>query len=178
MTRYHFYAVLISLLTIPAQAQDTNSERGAQLLAPFKQSLQGALREGLAESPVHAIGICQVQAPRIAESLSADNVRVGRSSHRLRNPANTAPDWVSPVLQEYLDSNEQREPRTVDLAGNQIGYVEPIVMQPMCITCHGDNLAPDITTSIQALYPEDRATGFAVGDLRGVFWVEFLADKP
>lgn len=161
-----------------AQAQDTDSERGARLLAPFKQSLQGALREGLAVSPVHAISICQTRAPGIAESQSRDSVKVGRSSHRLRNPANTTPDWVSPVLNEYLKSNAEREPHAVDLPGNRVGYVEPITMQPMCIGCHGETLAPDVAARIQALYPEDRATGFKVDDLRGVFWIEFPAERP
>ena len=55
----------------------------------------------------------------------------------------------------------------------RVGYVEPIVTQPMCIACHGETLSPAVADAIGRLYPEDRATGFAAGDLRGVFWVEF-----
>ena len=54
-----------------------------------------------------------------------------------------------------------------------MGYVEPIVMQPMCLTCHGESLAPEIAARISEVYPDDQATGFKVGDFRGVFWVEF-----
>jgi hypothetical protein len=43
----------------------------------------------------------------------------------------------------------------------------------LCLTCHGSNLDADIAASIAERYPEDRATGFEAGDLRGVFWVEF-----
>ena len=47
------------------------------------------------------------------------------------------------------------------------------MVQPLCLSCHGSELAPDIATQITDLYPEDRAVGFEVGDLRGVFWLEF-----
>ena len=46
-------------------------------------------------------------------------------------------------------------------------------MQPLCLTCHGTELDPAIAAQIAASYPADEATGFAAGDFRGVFWVEF-----
>lgn len=178
MARYRLCIALISLLAMSVQAQDTDIERGARLLMPFKQSLQDALREGLSVNPVHAIGICQIRAPDIAGALSRDSVKVGRSSQRLRNPANITPGWADPVLDEYLAKDDEREPQAVALPGDRVGYVEPITMQPMCVTCHGETLAPNIAESIQALYPEDQATGFEVGDLRGIFWIEFPRVQP
>jgi hypothetical protein len=50
--------------------------------------------------------------------------------------------------------------------------VEPIVVQPMCVTCHGADVAPDLRAKIEELYPDDQATGYAAGDLRGIFWAE------
>ena len=66
----------------------------------------------------------------------------------------------------------------VPLPDNRWGYVEPITVQPLCLACHGSEIVPDVADRISELYPEDRATGFAVGDLRGVFWVEFPAAAP
>ena len=43
----------------------------------------------------------------------------------------------------------------------------------MCLNCHGKDIDREVVARIDALYPEDRARGYAVGDLRGVFWVEF-----
>jgi hypothetical protein len=40
---------------------------------------------------------------------------------------------------------------------------------PVCTTCHGATVAPDVAAAIAARYPEDRATGFSPGDLRGAF---------
>ena len=170
--------LLLAFAAVTTQAQDAELAHGAELLAPFKQDLQMALKSGLAEGPAAAIQVCRVKAPGIADALSVDGVRMGRSSHKLRNPANTAPDWVSPIMQAYLDDASSREPRIVALAGDRWGYVEPITVQPLCLTCHGSTLAPDIAAQISDLYPADRAVGFEAGDLRGVFWLEFPADTP
>ena len=164
---------VLAFAAATTQAQDTELARGAELLMPFKKDLQQALKGGLAEGPAEAIQVCRVKAPGIADALSVDGVRMGRSSHKLRNPDNTAPDWVGPIMQAYLDDASSREPRAVELDGNRWGYVEPIVAQPLCLTCHGSELAPEVAAQISELYPEDMATGFEAGDLRGVFWLEF-----
>ncbi|MGI9592228.1 MAG: c-type heme family protein [Myxococcota bacterium] len=151
------------------------AERGSELLAPFKRELQQALREGLAKGPAEAIDACRERAPEIARARSRDGVRMGRASHRLRNPANAAPEWVAPTLAAYLEEDSERAPRVVAIGEGWSGYVEPILTQPLCLTCHGEALAPEVAERIAALYPEDRAVGFRVGELRGVFWVEYPA---
>ena len=173
-------AIVLSLALTAAttHAQEAELAHGAELLAPFKKNLQQALKSGLAEGPAEAIQVCRVQAPDIAEALSVNGVRVGRSSHRLRNQDNAAPDWVRPIMQAYLVDPSSRSPRAVELAGDRRGYVEPIILQPLCLACHGAELAPDIRTMITELYPDDRATGFEAGDLRGVFWLEYPGEAP
>lgn len=172
------WLVLIFGLALAAgsvRAQSSESTRGAELLAPFKRDLQAALREGLAQGPVEAIAACRLRAPEIAKSLSRDGVQLGRASHRLRNPANAPPAWVAPILDAWVADASDRAPRTLELSEQRVGYVEPILLQPPCLTCHGETLAPDVAARIEELYPEDRAVGFRVGDLRGVFWVEYPA---
>lgn len=146
-----------------------------EALGPFKRALKQALTEGMAEGPVQAVGACNVKAPEIAAAHAQAGVRVGRASHRLRNPANAPPDWVAPILQAYLDAPADRAPRFVALRDGGSGYVEPILVQPLCLTCHGKAIAPDVQARIAELYPEDQATGFDVDDLRGVWWVEAAA---
>ena len=43
-----------------------------------------------------------------------------------------------------------------------------------CLACHGpaEALDEEVRVALAELYPEDRATGFRSGDLRGWFWVE------
>jgi hypothetical protein len=169
-----YWLTLVFALTgagLTAAADST----GTAIVGEFKRELQTALRAGLEQGLPEAIGACQVSAPEIDQSLSGDGVRVGRTSHRLRNPANVSPDWVTPVLEDYLRSPDDRAPRTVSLQDNRVGYVEPIITQALCLNCHGEEIDRDVAESIRMLYPADRATGFRIGELRGVFWVEYPA---
>jgi len=171
--------VLASLILAVStlSAQEPENVRGQQLLLPYKKALQETLRAGLSEGAVEAIAACQVQAPAIASAFSQEGVVVGRASHRLRNPDNAAPDWVEPILAAYIANPADREPQSVRLPSDQLGYAEPIVLQPLCETCHGNAIAEAVETRISELYPEDRAVGFNAGDLRGVFWAKYPAAK-
>ncbi len=175
LSRTAGFLLLIGLFAAHADAGDPVQGRGAELLVPFKQQLKQALLAGLAAGPDKAIAACKVEAPGIAAELSVDGVVLGRSSHRLRNPDNVAPDWVTPILETYVAASGDLEPRSLSLPDGRAGYVEPIVTQALCLTCHGDVQDPTLLERLAADYPQDRATGFAAGELRGVFWVEYPA---
>ena len=80
---------------------------------------------------------------------------------------------MAPVLNAYVATADDFEPVSVKLPEGRAGYVEPILTQPLCLTCHGDVQDPALLERIKADYPEDRATGFEAGELRGVFWIEY-----
>ena len=44
--------------------------------------------------------------------------------------------------------------------------------EPACLLCHGPAVAAPVQSAIRARYPQDAATGFEEGSLRGAFWVE------
>jgi hypothetical protein len=50
-----------------------------------------------------------------------------------------------------------------------------IETEPACLACHGSQIGPEVAAVLAEHYPRDRATGFAVGDLRGLLWVEVPA---
>ena len=156
-----------------AQAGDNPAAHGASLLAPFKAELKNALMAGMKEGPATAIEVCSDDAPGIAAKLSVDGVLMGRSSHKLRNPDNAAPDWLAPIIDAYASGDDELAPVVVDLDDGRHGYAEPIRVQPLCLTCHGKIVHADVAERIEALYPDDEATGFSEGDFRGVFWVSF-----
>jgi hypothetical protein len=39
----------------------------------------------------------------------------------------------------------------------------------ICLACHGESISPDVATAIREAYPQDQATGFSLGDIRGAF---------
>lgn len=154
-------------------------DRAAQTLQPFKEqlveALMGALDEGGKEN---AIRICSEQAPQIAATLSVNGVRMGRTSHKLRNPANAAEPWVEPLLETYLENPTDDQPRAVRLDDTTIGYVEPIYVMSFCLGCHGPRVDQDLARTIEELYPHDEAVGFHADDLRGLFWLTMPATNP
>lgn len=149
---------------------------GAEAVMPFKKNLKAALIAGLQEGPAEAIAACRVEAPALAEKASNDRVRVGRTSDKLRNPSNAPKAWMVPLLDAYREASGPIEPLVVQIDETTVGYVEPIYTQPICVTCHGTTIAPELEEKLRALYPEDQARGYAAGDLRGVFWAELARD--
>jgi hypothetical protein len=138
------------------------------------QRLSGRLTEVLTESgPTSAIQVCKSDAPRLASEVSDQfGVSIGRTSHRLRNPDNSAPAWARQLVQQQV-----ADPQIVALEDRQLGVLLPIYLKAACVLCHGpkDEIVPDVRASLVAHYPQDQATGFREGDLRGWFWVEVPA---
>ena len=93
LTRYILTTLLAISIIACTQSSEDPHVAGQALLAPFKQDLKAALMKGMESGPAGAIEACRTEAPGIADALSIDGVRMGRSSHRLRNPANVPPDW-------------------------------------------------------------------------------------
>lgn len=145
--------------------------------AALKERLGTRLAEAVAGGgPASAVAVCRDAAPRIAAEVGREQgVRLGRSSHRLRNPENRPPAWAAEIV---ADPARARDPQVVALAEGGRGVTLPISMQAMCATCHGgaDAIPADVAAALARSYPDDRATGFAEGDLRGVFWVEIPAE--
>ena len=169
--------VLIVLAALPGCKRSELNEAkwkaaGAEAVLPFKKSLKGALLAGLENGPLAAISACRVEAPDLAAQASIGGVKVGRASSRLRNPANAPKSWMRSTLDVYESDPNRREPVVVAVDEKTVGYMEPIFLQPLCVTCHGAMLAPDLQAALGEMYPRDQATGYAAGDFRGVFWAE------
>ena len=154
------------------QVSETELSQAQSTLAPFKEqlveALTGALEQG---SPTNAIHVCRERAPEIAAELSVGGVRMGRTSHKLRNPGNAPEPWVEPLLEAYLENPTDTRPRAVYIDDSTIGYVEPIYVMSFCLSCHGPSIEPDLLAEIDSVYREDQATGFRANELRGLFWV-------
>lgn len=157
----------------PKPVSPAEMAEAAQALAPFKQGLMETLKTALTEGgPENAIDACKLKAPDIAQAAGGQELEVGRTSHRLRNPANAPEPWMEPLLQEYVNNPQDETARAVRLEDGRIGYVEPIHVRGLCLTCHGEVVATEVMVRVHELYPQDRATGFREGDFRGMFWVK------
>jgi hypothetical protein len=163
--------------TEEAAAPEPAFAQSAALLADaYQTSLQAELSNALKQvGPVGAIGVCQSAAPAIADDLSAKgDLTVSRIARRNRNPDNAVPTELEALYQQ-LEREPVRDgaPHVVTATlGNRAVFMRALPMKDEpCAQCHGPAIAADVQAAIDAVYPDDRATGFAAGDLRGAMLV-------
>lgn len=150
--------------------------RADEAMVALQSRLIEALTTELERSgPTGAIQVCRDAAPAITSDVSSDaGVTVARTSHRLRNPNNGPPDWAQEIVERSAGMRfEEASQHVIDL-GDHVGVLRPIGTLGMCTTCHGNEaeMEPDLVELIAESYPDDEATGFEVGDLRGWMWAE------
>jgi len=133
-----------------------------------------------ANGPAAAINYCNLNAIAITDSISEVlGVKISRLSHKNRNPKNEVDKnyfVVAEMIQHTLSLNEKPEP-TLITEKNKTTYYSPILISlPTCLKCHGNtesDIAPEVLQVINKKYPNDKAIGFKIGELRGLFKVEF-----
>jgi hypothetical protein len=156
-------------------------ERARDAVADFAGALKTELSAAMqAGGPLNAIEICNTRAPVIAESVSLDSgMNVSRVSLRNRNPGNAPTEWQAAVLRDFETRRAAGE-ATDALSWQEIAqteealeyrFMKAIPTAPMCLACHGESIAPPVAAKIAELYPEDQATGYREGDIRGAFVV-------
>lgn len=147
----------------------------AQFMHTYKSILLKTMSSGGATA---AVSVCADTAQDIARDLSAVNgATLKRVSARWRNPANAPDRFEDSVLTLFaerhaagtLDDRSEYFTIVYTDSGTSGRYMKPIVVQPVCLSCHGPekSLSDDIRRTLKKHYPDDRAVGYAAGDLRG-----------
>jgi len=150
--------------------------RADLIILSLRSALLSELSRDLAEGGTEvALRACHIDTIAAAQRIGRDErVAVGRTSARLRNPANAPPPWAARVVQETAGQRAQSLDGFVVRRGDRVGVLRPIAEQRVCAGCHGpsDRLDAGTRRTLDALYPADRAVGYHEGDLRGWFWVD------
>jgi hypothetical protein len=173
--------------SVSAQTLEPTNDAAAQAVkraeaatADLGRTLREALMAQMAASgPVGAVDFCHDKAPGIAETVAARHgVKIGRVGVRVRNPENAAEGWQREALDDFARRAAKGEaPQTLqttqfETGKNTLHYARGIRTEPACLLCHGPAVAEPVRAAILARYPQDAATGFEEGALRGAFWVE------
>lgn len=145
------------------------------LAGALQTELKSAMKTG---GPVAAIAVCNTRAMPITEKAAKDHgIALSRVSLRNRNPANAPNDWQTAVLDDF----ERQKSAGKDIAtlawsetvnvdgGREFRFMKAIPTGAVCLNCHGVSLDPAVSRILSDLYPEDKATGFSEGDIRGAF---------
>lgn len=147
------------------------------LAETLKSELQTAMQSG---GPAAAIEVCNTRAMELTQQIGHEkHMQLARVSLKNRNPANASNHWQTQVLQDFehqlaqgRDINTLTWSETVDMGGSrEFRFMKAIPTGGVCLACHGTQLSPEISQILADLYPDDLATGFNQGDIRGAFVV-------
>ncbi len=168
-----------------AQNEAARTEEARAIAASLATGLGSKLQEAIKSGgPAAAIGVCTSVAPTMTGAMSRQRgIKVTRVSLKVRNPLLGTPDaWEQGVLATFEARLARGEaPDKLEFAevvsepaGKYFRYMKALPAQPLCLNCHGDpaGFSPEVREALARDYPADRATGYAVGQLRGAISIK------
>ena len=148
-----------------------------ELLSQLGQKLKSTMST---EGPEAAVSVCKEASPSIAKTLSSKNgAQMTRVGTRVRNPSMGTPNqWQKDALTQFESRLAQGETPatmeywkvvTIDDGKRELHYAKAIMVQPICLSCHGaaSEIPASLSEKIRIEYPQDQAIGYTVGKLRG-----------
>ena len=143
------------------------------------KNVSQAMKKG---GPGYAIDFCNLHAMEIKDSLSRlNNCQIQRIALKYRNPLDKPQSKKEEdLLKQYeltVQKGDSIKPK-VYILEDRIEYYQPILINNgACLICHGapgTQVADATMENIEAKYPNDLATGFAMNDFRGAWKITFM----
>lgn len=182
---------VLSLFTFIACSQRSKPEVTEELKTSlrsdaksFMESLKSVLiKEIQTNGIVKAVSVCSDTAQVLTNNYGiSKGIYIKRVSFKNRNPLNVPDEFEAKVLRMFEEQfkNDQLKPETeyaemVEVNGvYKLRYMKPIFVQPECLNCHGaeDQISPQVKEVINKIYPDDKAKGYQMGDLRGAVSIQ------
>lgn len=132
---------------------------------------------------VAAVSVCSDTAQVLTNNYGVNKgIYIKRVSFNYRN-TNNQPDEFETKGLKYFEELKSRDKLTdtteyfevVDAEGvKTVRFMKPIMVQAPCLGCHGavENIGPDVKAVLNNKYPEDKATGYQMDDLRGAVSIQ------
>ncbi|MBI5899906.1 MAG: DUF3365 domain-containing protein [Rhodocyclales bacterium] len=179
------FAATLAITAFGALADDSAliAETKKTALAIPPKLLQ-MLQEEIDKGDYHgAIAACNDKAPKMAATASQNTGwAIRRVSLKNRNPKAVPDAWERAALEDFDRRRATGEPgATLEKAeivseGEKrvLRYMKALPTQGLCLNCHGaeDKLAPAVKVRLTELYPNDKATGYSEGQIRGALTVK------
>ncbi|MGL5018303.1 MAG: Tll0287-like domain-containing protein [Luteolibacter sp.] len=166
----------------PEQAQTIAREAAQEAFQQLTAELAKAIESG---GPVAAIPVCSTKAQSLVSEVSCRrNVAMIRLSDRPRNPRQAAEGADLAAMTKFRDAIKRGQAATPlvedSTAGATVVRLPVIASQPLCLKCHGsaEDIAPETRAAILAVYPDDKATGYQLNDLRGIWRITVSPQPP
>lgn len=158
----------------------TLKERGLQYAIATKKVLGKNLMSKIQkEGTVAALEFCNLKAYPLTDSMAISlNAKIKRVSDKPRNPNNKANknelEYIAIFKRDVLNDKES-EPIVVQNS-EHVNVYYPIKTNGKCLQCHGNKTAqiePKTMSRILKLYPNDKAIGYDINQVRGIWNVSF-----
>jgi len=173
--------VLITSFSLAAENMPVKKE-GIKYIKMLGGALKSQLKAKMKEDKtgLTALAFCTSSANDITKAVNKKlppYAKVRRTSLKVRNDKNNEPDALDKKVMEKFEAEIKAKtltPKSIMVVkeGDVTRVYKPLVAKAVCLKCHGTNLSPKIAEAIKSSYPDDKATGFKEGDLRGVIVAE------
>lgn len=189
--------ILISILVVIGISCNTNNlnkvqnvtdsayiKSGDSIVQKTFDTLRKTLLKTIDEKGLSgAIRFCNIEALPVTSMYASPEISVSRVTDKTRNPKNALGEKDQTIWTNYqtaLVKKDSLRSQIINTA-DEVHYYKPIMMQPMCLNCHGTpgkELAAAQIRIIDSLYPTDQAKGYKTGDLRGMWHIVFNKKSP
>lgn len=184
--RHTILTLSASVLLLANPYQNQNEEIASVIASGDKASelmlstLGGALKKHLkAGGPMDAVQFCTKEAFPLTDKVNKElgkDVSIKRISLKYRNPANAPQKDEQSILEamETLNSAGVILPEHMveQVDKDTYKYYKPLrINAEVCLKCHGNIKGSEMGAFVAKHYPQDKAVGYKMGDLRGAIVV-------
>jgi len=164
----------------PNETQDA-LERGNEIAFEAQGALMSQVSSALQQGGTqYAIGYCNLKASGIADSIGAlHNAQIGRIATRNRNPNNYLKNATDSAayqsFEQAMAAGTTPEPVLKEVDGERYFYKPIVLKMEACLKCHGTpgkKVQKETLEALAKTYPNDKALGFEIGDLRGAWKIK------
>jgi hypothetical protein len=156
-----------------SQYLDIARQSAKDLLETMRNALLKELEKG---DVLSAVSVCSDLSQNIIkEKQQKYGFYIRRVSEKFRNEKNKPDNYELSILKnlENLSKEGKLQDEYYEIVrekdGKYLNYFKPILVQPMCLSCHGDlsSIPEDVRNFLKEKYPKDKAFGYKAGDFRG-----------
>ncbi|MDO4728216.1 MAG: DUF3365 domain-containing protein [Bacteroidota bacterium] len=129
---------------------------------------------------IAALDFCNTHALSLTNTLTTKGIQVQRLTDKNRNPNNLIHDDLDRKAWEQLKNNFSSDNTSETLVledEDKVYYYKSIPLgMPACLNCHGskqNEISAEVQEVLRIKYPDDRATDYKLGELRGMWKLTF-----
>lgn len=162
------------------QKQPTYEERGLKYALATKselgKNLIGTIQK---KGTLAALEFCNEKAYPLTDSMSVVyNATIKRVSDKPRNIKNKASAKELQYIKAFKTTiaNKEEPQPIIEETESLVNFYYPITTNTLCLQCHGKpkkEIKRETLKSLKALYPNDKAIGYDVNEVRGIWSITF-----